>query len=128
MAKSIIKEISIMLLLLLTIVLVLAVLFYDYVPTTKVIPTVEAYQTSENVSNELSEKVLADKEVVLTHTVTAADLNIYESANNYNKGKANPFASITTDANNATADNNTTTNNTSSNTFYPDENETGTKQ
>ena len=51
MLKSVIKEIFIILLLSIAIVLILGILFYDYIPINKVIPDREAYTTPENVRN-----------------------------------------------------------------------------
>ena len=47
MAKSIIKEIIIILLLSLAIILVLGILLYEYVPTNKTIPNSSSYTTPE---------------------------------------------------------------------------------
>lgn len=43
MIKSVFKEVSIMLLICLAIVLVLGVIFYDYIPNNKVVPSKIAY-------------------------------------------------------------------------------------
>lgn len=104
MNKSIIKEIIIMLLLLLAIILVLAILFYDYIPTSKVIPEIETYQTEESISKELQDDLQAEtSQVVKTYEVDATDLQVYEQAKDYKKGKVNPFSSYNTNtvANNA---------------------------
>ena len=57
MIKSIIKEIIIVLLLLLAIVLALGVLFYDYIPTNKLVPSIDTYTTAESIKAELNEQV-----------------------------------------------------------------------
>ena len=49
MAKSIIKEIIIALLLCVAIILVLGILLYEYVPITKTITNEVSYTTPENV-------------------------------------------------------------------------------
>ena len=49
MVKSAIKEIFIILLLSIAILLILGILFYDYIPINRVIPQKEAYVTPENV-------------------------------------------------------------------------------
>ena len=53
MIKSIIKEIIIVLLLLVAVVLALGVLFYDYIPMNKIVPSVASYTTSEEIKKEL---------------------------------------------------------------------------
>ena len=52
MVKSVIKEILIMLLLCIAIVLIFGLLFYDYIPTNKMIPAKEAYVTPNEVKEE----------------------------------------------------------------------------
>ncbi len=55
--KSIIKEFIILLLLLVAILLVLGVFLYDYIPSNKVVPTIEQYQVPSSIKNELEESV-----------------------------------------------------------------------
>ena len=52
MAKSVFKEIIIVLLLCLAITLVFGVLLYDYIVNTKTIPAEVVYDTSEEVKKE----------------------------------------------------------------------------
>ena len=54
MAKKVIKEIIIVLLLCLAIILVLGVLLYEYVPSNKMIPDKVSYTTPQAVQEELS--------------------------------------------------------------------------
>lgn len=130
MVKSIIKEIIVILLLLLAITLALGVLFYDYIPSNKQVPSVITYSTSESIQTELAEQVKDDDAVLVTYEITSSDLTNYGKSGDYKKGKANPFAPYendvpegnnTNDKNNVT---NTNTNNSNSNTFYKDK---GTK-
>ena len=110
MLKSVIKEIFIILLLSIAIVLILGILFYDYIPINKVIPDREAYTTPENVRNEIDEEIAESEKVEVTYEVTDADLNIYKQTGTYTEGKANPFAleSETVDNTNGGTDNNNT--------------------
>ena len=66
MTKSIIKEIIIILLLLLAIILALGILFYDYIPTNRAIPSVGTYSTAESIQTELDEKITQDETVLVT--------------------------------------------------------------
>lgn len=92
MAKKIIKEMIIMLLLCLAIILLLGVLLYEYVPSNKIIPDEVSYTTPENIKEELSKgDGVDDDKVILTYSVDAADLNNYQRINTYVPGKANPF-------------------------------------
>ncbi len=96
MAKTVIKEIIIMLLLVLAIILALGILFYDYIPASKIVPTIEAYQTPNTVTEALANDILADTtEVIITREIDKTDLSVYEQAKDYKKGKANPFEDIT---------------------------------
>ena len=92
MLKSVLKEIFIILLLSVAIVLILGILFYDYIPINKVVPDKQAYTTPENVRNELDEQISEAEKIEVTYEVTDADLNIYKQTGTYTEGKANPFA------------------------------------
>ena len=96
MVKKIIKEGIILILLLVAIVLVLGVLFYDYIPTGKVVPVVEQYQTAQDIKKEIEETVVTDnQEIIVTYEIDNTDLKTYEKSNDYDKGKENPFADYT---------------------------------
>ena len=92
MVKSIIKEIIIMLLLCVAILLILGVLFYDYIPSNKVVPGKRAYSTPENIQEEVNEEVIEANKTKITYEVTDADLNIYKQSNSYVPGKRDPFS------------------------------------
>lgn len=128
--KTIIKEIGIVLLLLLAVSLLLAIVFYDYIPNNKTVPVkIQAYDVPEDIKEELSEAGLNEQNIVRTYYIDSTDLDLYESTNDYDKGKANPFADYTTTAstnttnsagntnsnNNNSANNGTTSNNQDSN-------------
>ena len=57
MVKSVIKEIFIILLLSIAILLILGILFYDYIPINKVVPEAETYVTPNNVLEELNDEI-----------------------------------------------------------------------
>lgn len=97
MAKSLIKELIIVLLLSLAIILVLAILLYEYVPISKTIPNEVAYTTPEDVKQELlTSSDVDESQIVMTYEVNSDDLNNYTRINDYNPGKANPFSSYET--------------------------------
>ena len=95
MIKTVIKEIIIFLLLLVSIALLLAILFYDYIPTTRIVPTkLPAYVLPKEVQEELDallEQAAGPGYVYTTHTVDSSDLKAYENTRQYDKGKINPF-------------------------------------
>lgn len=92
MLKSVIKEIFIILLLSVAILLILGILFYDYIPINKTIPAKEAYVTPENVKKEIGETISESEKVEVTYEVTDSDLDLYKQSGSYTEGKANPFA------------------------------------
>ena len=97
MAKSIIKELIIVLLLCLAIILVLGILLYEYVPMSKTIPNQVAYTTPEEVKEELlSSGQVDESEIVMTYEINSDDLNNYKRIQDYKPGKANPFSSYET--------------------------------
>lgn len=115
MAKNIIKEMIIFLLLALAIILILGVLLYKYVPANKIIPEKVSYTTPENVKEELStSENVDDSQVIMTYEVTATDLTNYKKTKDYVSGKKNPFESINTQ--NTTTGNTTTGSNGGSET------------
>lgn len=135
MLKSVIKEIFIILLLSIAILLILGILFYDYIPINKVVPEKEAYTTPEEVKNEINEEITESDKIEVTYEVTDSDLNVYEQTGSYSEGKANPFALSTTENNNEpsednpedTNDNgNDSNNNDNNNSDTVDKNSTGT--
>lgn len=97
MAKTVIRQIIVTLLLCLAILLILSVLLYAYVPNNKVIPERVSYTAPEEVQSILEENVEDDSQVILTYEVNASDLNNAERINEYNPGKVNPFSSYKTD-------------------------------
>ncbi len=97
MAKSIIKEFFIMLLLCIAIVLILGVVFYEYIPTNKAIPNpMSPYTTPEDVKAEIDEEITESEQQNITYTITGKDLNLYKQQNSYIAGKENPFAASPT--------------------------------
>lgn len=97
MAKSIVKELIIILLLCLAIILVLGVLLYEYIPNDKIIPEPVAYVTPESVKDELNNNAELD-EYEKTYALNAIDLNNYQRIDSYVPGKPNPFSSYQTNA------------------------------
>ena len=131
MLKSVIKEIFIILLLSIAILLILGILFYDYIPINRVVPQKEAYSTPDEVKKEIEEEIAESEKIEVTYEVTDADLNIYKQTGSYSEGKANPFAlGSTTEGNNTNEENgaNGTGNNNNNvdNSDTVDKNSTGT--
>lgn len=92
--KNFSKQFVITLLTIVAIGLLLAIIFYGFIPSNKVIPAkVTAYATPENVAseikNDVTEKEFKTKNEV--YEVTDSDLELYQSKQSYNPGKSNPF-------------------------------------
>ena len=132
--RSIFKEICIMILLCVAIVLVLGVIFYDSLPQNKVVPNkLAAYNTEENVLEEINEEVTAMNKVEVTYEIKGSDLTLYKQSHSYTPGKPDPFsASVSTNTANPNGGsaNNTSQNNNQSNAngnaTNTDQNSTGT--
>ena len=92
MLKSVLKEIVILVLLSIAILLILGIIFYDYIPINVTIPEKAEYVTPESVQNELNEILAEGSKTEVTYEITDSDLNIYKQRGNYDEGKANPFA------------------------------------
>lgn len=106
----VIKDLIISILIVVCIVVILSVIFYDKISLSKVIPESEDYLLSEEMQQGIEDSASEEeKEVVTKYYIDAADLKKYEKTKEYNKGKKNPFAEE------ATPTDNTTTNETTSN-------------
>ena len=123
MAKNVIKEIIIVLLLCLAIILILGILLYEYAPMSKTVPNPVSYTTPENVQQELANTTsVDDSQIIMTYEVDSTDLRNYERINDYQPGKANPFSSYEASGENTTTNGSSTGgssssgNSTSSNT------------
>ena len=93
MFKSVIKEFIILILLLIAIVLIFAILLYDYNPLNKTIPKkVEAYVLPEDVQIELDNTLNGEEKIVKTYQIDGIELDKYEKENEYNPGKIEPYS------------------------------------
>ncbi len=131
MAKAI-KEIIIFLLVCLVMMLLFAVVLYEYIPNRKVVAEVVKYSASEEVEQQLADNIDEENnEVVLTYEVTSSALDNYETINEYVPRKDNPFAAVSTSdetgssgnsgsTGNTAKPNNSTTNSTTSNSTTND--------
>lgn len=124
--KSLIKELFIIILLLIIVAFVIMLLFYDYLPSNKVIPEAVEYVPDSKIAATLQEiKSTTELEgadsskeettLLKSYSIGKYDLKNYESKNAFESGKANPFAEYAEDAN-AVTDSNTVNTNTVSNT------------
>lgn len=132
MIKTIIKETFIMILLCVAIILILGILFYDYIPSNKVVPVKEAYETPNDVKEEVNEQITEIEKTEISYEVTEKDLKLYKQTSSYKPGKPDPFADLTNETTNTNVNNENNNTNTvgntdkngttnSTNTFFNDE-------
>ena len=126
MIKTIFKETCIILLLCIAIALVLGIVFYDYIPANKVIPTKEAYFTPNEVKEEIDEQISEVKKTEISYEITDADLNIYKQSSSYKPGKKDPFALSKSESPSSNPTGNNTTNNSANNSSSRNENTSNT--
>lgn len=94
MTKQITKQILIILLACIAIVLILALIFYQYIPSNKIVPAkVQAYSTPESIKSEIEDSLnnqtlMGENEL---YEITDSDLDQYKSNRSYNPGKSDPF-------------------------------------
>ena len=127
---TIVKDLIISILIIVCIFIILAVIFYDKISISKIIPESQEYLLTEEMQKGIDDENLQQVEEVITeYYIDATDLKKYEKTNEYNKGKKNPFALESTgtdnsiNKNNSNNDSNTLSKNESEN-FYEDD---GTK-
>lgn len=114
--KSVLKEIIIILLLCCAICLILGVVFYDYIPTNKVIPsTVEPYTTSNTIKEEINQGITEFQKQTIVMEITDSDLKIHKQERSYDSGKINPFAKSSSGTTNTENGGGNTTGNTNQN-------------
>ena len=115
---KVIKEIIIMLLICLVLMLLFAILFYEYIPSRKVVAEITTYQANDETQQLLSDTIDSQKneKPIYTYEVTSSELKGFEKTNEYVPGKANPFASVTEGTEDPNSVTNNTTNSNNSNT------------
>lgn len=113
-----VKEMIIMLLVCLVGILLFAVVFYEYIPSRKIVAEVQTYTASSEVEELLADDIdQIDNDVILTfqegsYSVTSTDLNNYEASDDYVAGRSNPFATVVDDTEDETDESSTVTNST----------------
>ena len=124
MFKKILKESLIVILLCLAIVLILGVVFYDYMPNNKIVPNkIEQYETPNEIKEEIEEEITEENKIEQTYQVTEQDLKIYKQSHGYSTGKVDPFLKDDNNKNSNNGsnkdDNNSENNNSTENSVNP---------
>lgn len=112
MGKIIFRETIISLLVAIAVLLILSVALYNYMPSNKVIPETVEYTPTKEIQQQLNSQVDEEQETTEPYVVTANDLDNYEKTNEYNPGKANPFAAASEPSTGGTTGNSNTGNTT----------------
>ena len=90
---DIIKDLIISILIVIAILLIVSVIFYDDISLTKTIPETQEYAMTDEMKEDLNYSYIEDtQETITTYSIDASDLKKYEKNNQYVKGKKNPFA------------------------------------
>lgn len=90
---DLIRDIIISLLIIACIIIGLALIFYDKVAISKVIPEVEEYFLNEEMQEEIKDKKIEEtEEVIVTYHIDASDMKKIKQNNEYREGKNHPFA------------------------------------
>ena len=111
MAKNIIKEIIIFILILISLALLLLVLFYDYAPNSKMVPSkVVPYKMSADVEEDLKKEPETEAITPKPFKLTRQEIELYKYED-YDPGKVNPFAKETEAEENNIPSNNVIKNN-----------------
>lgn len=98
-----VKEIIIMLVICLVGLLLFAVIFYEYIPSRKIVAEVSSYEVSSEIEELLEDDIDSEDSEVLAiyeednYNVTTSDLNSYQATEDYVAGKSNPFATVADD-------------------------------
>lgn len=125
--KSVAKELFIMALLLMIVVFMIGIIFYQYMPNNKTIPepvrytadstTTAVLQEIAILSSESSEGSSEPESIIKSYSVGIKELSTAAARKSYTSGKTDPFAEYkVVEPNSNTVTGNTTTNNSSSST------------
>lgn len=108
---KIFKNIILMLLLFAVIIMMIGILFYDYLPTRVEVSKPNEYEEDSKVTKTLAtiekekKEVFNNKDdgnstsgvVIQAYSLDAHDLSMYEQAGMYDSGKSNPFADLSSE-------------------------------
>ena len=110
--KNALKEMIIFVVLCLVVVIILAIMFYNFNPSGKVVPSKVTYAAPSTVKEELQDAADASQTTIKmedkVYTIDGTDLNVYQKNKSYNSGNSNPFSNPARSTNENTS--NTTTN------------------
>ncbi len=109
--KNVLKNIILIIALAAVIIMIIAILLYDFIPSSSTVTEPNIYAADTKTTKVLSEIAddsgslgTSDKNssdtssgiVLQSYSITETDLALYAASNSYEKGKADPFADVTT--------------------------------
>ena len=123
--KSLSKELFIMALLIMIVVFMVGIIFYEYMPNNKTVPEPITYSTSStttavlqeiasSASDTSSSDSMETQSIIKSYSIGTKELSTAASKQSYTSGKTDPFAEYTGTSN--TTNGNTTGTNTATNT------------
>lgn len=123
--KSLSKELFIMALLIMIVVFMVGIIFYEYMPNNKTVPEPITYSTSStttavlqeiaaSASDTSSSDSMETQSIIKSYSIGTKELSTAASKQSYTSGKTDPFAEYTGTTN--TTNGNTTGTNTTTNT------------
>lgn len=122
--KSLSKELFIMALLLMIVVFMIGMIFYQYMPNNKTVPEPVTYTADSTTTAVLQEIAVLSSEseegssepesIIKSYSIGAKELSTAAARKSYTSGKTDPFAEYKVEEQNANTVGNTTTNNSSS--------------
>lgn len=123
--KSLSKELFIMALLIMIVVFMVGIIFYEYMPNNKTVPEPITYSTSStttavlqeiasSASDTSSSDSMETQSIIKSYSIGTKELSTAASKQSYTSGKTDPFAEYTGTSN--TTNGNTTGTNTTTNT------------
>lgn len=123
--KSLSKELFIMALLIMIVVFMVGIIFYEYMPNNKTVPEPITYSTSSTTTAVLQEIASSSSDtsssdsmetqsIIKSYSIGTKELSTAASKQSYTSGKTDPFAEYTGTSN--TTNGNTTGTNTATNT------------
>ena len=105
---KVLREIFIYILLIALIVLIFGIIFYEQLPSNKIVPGKVEYTVPEKLEEELEQTLESEEEqeVLVTYTIEEDDLDKYEANDQYNPGKVDPISDYTGGTGNTEGNNN----------------------
>lgn len=105
---KVLREVFIYILLIALIVLIFGIIFYEQLPSNKIVPGKVEYTVPEKLEEELEQSLETEEEqeVLVTYTIDEDDLDGYQEADKYNPGKVDPFSDYSEGTGNTNGDNN----------------------